>query len=113
MRQTHKIKDSVQYKKYLREAVPECSADPIANDGYLTDETSDEEEQKYKDFKNTLRSNMDEVRRIEARKKISINDPDEDPYDDEDPDWFVEETSKMIIYKDRRRKRVQEAGKHS
>ena len=55
---------------------------------------------------------MDELQRISARRKISINDPDENPYDDQDPDWIVKEMTNMVHFKDKKRRKIQEAGKY-
>ena len=39
----HKIKDKVQYRRYLRDAIPDFCDDPVVNEGCESDGTSDEE----------------------------------------------------------------------
>lgn len=83
LRATHKITDNVLYKKYLRAAIP--SVDPIADDG-LSDVTKDEEEKRYQDFMKTCRKYPKEGMHIDPRGKLFAGDPEEDPYDESDPE---------------------------
>lgn len=85
LRATHKITDNVLYKKYLRAAIPESSVDPIADDG-LSEVTKDEEEKRYQDFMKTCRKYPKEGMHIDPRGKLFAGDPEEDPYDESDPE---------------------------
>ena len=97
LRATHKITDNVLYKKYLRAAIPESSVDPKADDG-LSDVTTDEEEKRYQDFMKTCRKYHKEGIHIDTRGKLFAGDPEEDPYDESDPDWFTLDATKMLKY---------------
>ena len=85
LRATHKITDNVLYKKYLRAAITESSVHPIADDG-LSDVTKDEEEKRYQDFMKTCCKYPKEGIHIDPRGKLFAGDPEEDSYDESDPE---------------------------
>ena len=47
----------------------------------------------------TCRNYPKEGIHIDARAKLFAGDPEEDPYEESDPDWFALEAAKMLKYK--------------